>query len=156
MESATNNQDFLQNGYTLSTDNSLLPFEVIYDFLLNESYWSQGISAEKLHNAINNSLCFAIYHQHNLCAFARVITDKATFGYICDVFVRKPYRGKGLSKWLMQNIKQHPELNSLRRWSLATADAHGLYGQYGFTPLSKPEYWMEIFTPYICPTEVQR
>ena len=87
--------------------------------------------------------------KHNkLAGFARVVTDKATFAYICDVFVLEDHRRLGLSKWLMQTIMQHPELQGLRRWSLATADAHGLYAQFGFTPLSKPEKWMEIFTPY--------
>ena len=84
-----------------------------------------------------------------MCGFARVITDKATFAYICDVFVLEAYRGQGLSKWLMQNIKEHPELNGLRRWSLATADAHNLYKQFGFVPLSHTDRWMEIFTPYV-------
>ena len=148
MKTVINNDAFLKKGYTLSTDNSLLNFNAIYDFLTQESYWAKGISREKLQKAIDNSLCFAIYHQNNLCSFARVITDKATFAYICDVFVVKAYRRQGLSKWLIQNIRQHPELNGLRRWSLATADAHNLYKQFGFTPISLPDRWMEIITPY--------
>ncbi|WP_345955933.1 GNAT family N-acetyltransferase [Mucilaginibacter sp. PAMB04168] len=149
MDTAINDADFLNNGYTVSTDNNLLPFDVIYNFLNNESYWAKGIPVDKLQKAIDNSLCFGIYKNHNLCAFARVVTDRATFGYICDVFVLKTFRGLGLSKWLMQNIRQHPELKTLRRWALATADAHELYVQFGFSPLSKTNNWMEIFTPYI-------
>jgi GNAT superfamily N-acetyltransferase len=110
MKTVINNDAFLRKGYTLSTDNSLLNFNVVYDFLTQESYWAKGISQEKLRKAIDNSVCFAIYHENNLCSFARVITDKATFAYICDVFVLKAYRRQGLSKWLIQNIRQHPEL----------------------------------------------
>jgi len=143
-----NDNDFLQQGFTISNDNKLLDFDVIYKFLEYESYWSKGIAPDTLRKAISNSLCFGIYHQHKICAFGRVVTDRATFAYICDVFVLTPYRGRGLSKWLVQNITRHPELTNLRRWSLATADAHGLYRQYGFEPLSKPDRWMEIFKPY--------
>ena len=143
-----NDDDFLQQGITISTDNKLLDFDVIYQFLEHESYWSKGIAPDTLRKAISNSLCFGIYHQHQLCAFARVVTDRATFGYVCDVFVLTSYRGRGLSKWLVQNITRHPELTNLRRWSLATADAHSLYRQYGFEPLAKPYRWMEIFKPY--------
>jgi GNAT superfamily N-acetyltransferase len=83
--------------------------------------------------------------------FARVVSDNATFAYICDVFILPGYRGIGLSKWLVQTIVKHPDLKGLRRWSLATKDAHNLYNQFGFSPLSRPENWMEIFTPYIKP-----
>lgn len=145
--------EFAQKGYIISTDKQLLDFEVIYNFLDTESYWAKGIPPQRLQRAIDNSMCFGIYKDHKLCAFARVVTDRATFAYICDVFVLNTYRGEGLSKWLIQNIIQHPELSGLRRWSLATADAHGLYEQYGFTVVSKPERWMEIFTPYLTTTE---
>jgi GNAT superfamily N-acetyltransferase len=101
-----------------------------------------------LKTAIENSICFGVYRHDKQAGFARVITDKATFAYICDVFILPAYRRSGLSKWLMQTIIRHPELQGLRRWSLATADAHGLYAQFGFTGLSKPENWMEITTPY--------
>lgn len=106
---------------------------------------------DRLQLSIENSLCFGIYQENNQCGFARVVTDKATFAYLCDVFVLEPHRGQGLSKWLLQNIQLHPELIGLRRWSLATADAHTLYSQFGFVPLSKPDRWMEIFTPYVKP-----
>jgi len=138
-----------QKGYTISTDNSRLNVPVIHQYLAYESYWASGLPIDRLQRSIDNSLCFGIYHEDNICGFARVVTDKATFAYICDVFVLEPHRGQGLSKWLMQNIKRHPELNGLRRWSLATADAHNLYKQFGFVPISKPDLWMEIFTPYV-------
>jgi GNAT superfamily N-acetyltransferase len=140
-----------QKGYTISTDHSRLDLPVIYQYLAYESYWAGGLALDRLQRSIDNSLCFGVYHEDNICGFARVVTDKATFAYICDVFVLEPYRGQGLSKWLMQNIKEHPELNGLRRWSLATADAHNLYKQFGFVPLSKADRWMEIFTPYVKP-----
>lgn len=140
-----------QKGFTISTDKSLLNLAVIHQYLAHESYWASGLTLEKLQRSVENSLCFGIYHKNNLCCFARVVTDKATFAYICDVFVLEPYRGRGLSKWLMQNIKEHPELIELRRWSLATVDAHNLYSQFGFTPLSNTDRWMEIYTPHVKP-----
>ncbi|WP_158828263.1 GNAT family N-acetyltransferase [Mucilaginibacter lacusdianchii] len=148
-----NDKAFLDKGFYISTNNQLLDLDTIYNFLINESYWSNGLPYETFCKAINNSLCFGIYKNNTQCGFARVVTDKATFAYICDVFVLVPYRGAGLSKWLIQTIREYPELNGLRRWSLATADAHGLYQQFGFTTLSKPERWMEIFTPYAKTTE---
>jgi GNAT superfamily N-acetyltransferase len=143
-----NDNAFLQKGYIISTDKSLIDFETVYHYLEHESYWANGVTAERLKKAMENSMCFVILKQNELAGFTRVVTDKATFGYICDVFVLKEHRGLGLSKWLMQTIIQHPELQGLRRWSLATADAHGLYKQFGFVPLSKSENWMEIYTPY--------
>ena len=143
-----NDDVFLKKGFIISTDKSLLNFNIIYNYLNKDSYWAKGIPAEKLDAAITNSLCFGLYHNKNQAGFARVITDKATFAYICDVFILPEFRGLGLSKWLMQTITSYPELQGLRRWSLATADAHGLYQQFGFTEVSKPDRWMEIFTPY--------
>jgi GNAT superfamily N-acetyltransferase len=143
-----NAESFLKKGYTISTDKDLLDFATIYLYLSEESYWAAGIPADRLKNAINNSICFGVYKDTAQAGFARVVTDKASFAYICDVFILPDYRGAGLSKWLMQAIIEHPDLQGLRRWSLATADAHGLYSQFGFTPVSKPEVWMEIFKPY--------
>ncbi len=143
-----NDQAFWDKGYLISTDKALLDFDVIYNYLEHDSYWSKGIPVEKLRTAIENSMCFGLYQHHKQIGFARVITDKATFGYLADVFILPDHRNLGLSKWLMQTIKNHPNLQGLRRWSLATADAHGLYNQFGFTVITKPERWMEIFTPY--------
>ena len=143
-----NDDAFQKKGFHISTDQSLLDFGIIYNYLDNDSYWAQGIPVETLRKAIAGSLCFGVYYQNKQAGFARVITDKATFAYICDVFILTEYRRSGLSKWLMQTIVNHPELQGLRRWSLATADAQGLYSQFGFQQISKPENWMEIFTPY--------
>ena len=149
MQVFINDDAFIKKGYQISTDKALLEIDVIYHYLDKESYWAKGIPLEKLKVAIENSLCYGIYYQNKQVGFARVITDKAVFAYLCDVFVLTSHRGLGLSKWLMQTIKSHPELQGLRRWSLATADAHGLYNQFGFTPLTKTDSWMEIFTPYL-------
>ncbi len=143
-----NNDVFLKKGFQISTDKNLLNIEAIYKYLNEDSYWAQGIPFERLTRAIENSLCFGVYSQAHLAGFARVITDKATFAYICDVFILPEFRGLGLSKWLIQTIVEHPELQGLRRWSLATSDAHGLYSQFGFSQITKPESWMEIFKPY--------
>jgi GNAT superfamily N-acetyltransferase len=148
MKVIMNDDAFVKKGFSISTDKSLIDFEVIFNYLANESYWAKGIPAEILKTAIANSMCFGIYKQGLQAGFARVVTDKATFAYICDVFILADYRHTGLSKWLIQTIKQHHELQGLRRWSLATADAHGLYAQFDFTAISRPDRWMEIFTPY--------
>ena len=144
-----NDDAFLKKGFKISTDKSLIDFEVVYKYLNGDSYWAKGIQAEKLRKAVENSMCFGVYdRENNQVGFARVITDQATFAYICDLFILPGFRGLGLSKWLVQSILGHPELQGLRRWSLATADAHGLYNQFGFTQITRPEVWMEIFSPY--------
>jgi GNAT superfamily N-acetyltransferase len=148
MKTIMNDAVFAQKGYTISTNRELLDMEIIYHYLDQVSYWAKGIPREKLERAIFNSLCFGVYLRDQQVGFARVVSDKATFAYLCDVFILSDHRGNGLSKWLVQTILAHPDLQGLRRWSLATADAHGLYGQFGFTPITKPERWMEIFTPY--------
>jgi GNAT superfamily N-acetyltransferase len=144
-----NDDAFQKKGFHISTDKNLLDFEMIYSYLSEDSYWANGVQAETLRKAIENSLCFGVYKQNIQVGLARVVTDKATFAYICDVFILSEYRGLGLSKWLIQTILEHPELQGLRRWSLATADAHGLYSQFGFTQISRPERWMEKFKPYL-------
>jgi GNAT superfamily N-acetyltransferase len=146
-----NDDSFTKKGYSISTDNRLLDVDTIHQYLSVESYWAKGIDKEKVQRSIDNSMCFGIYHNKKQIGFARVITDKATFAYIADVFVLDAYRGQGLSKWLMQTILNHTELHGLRRWVLATMDAHGLYKQFGFEPLAIPDRWMNIFTPYPVP-----
>jgi GNAT superfamily N-acetyltransferase len=143
-----NDKTFLEKGYRITNDKSQIDFDRVYHYLEHESYWAAGVTAARLKKAIENSMCFVILKQNELAGFARVVTDKATFAYLCDVFVLKEHQRLGLSKWLMQTIVQHPELQGLRRWSLATLDAHGLYEQFGFVSLSKPDRWMEIYTPY--------
>ena len=146
--SIINDDAFIKKGFQISTDPGLLNTEVIYKYLNEDSYWAKGITIERLKTAIENSMCFGVYQHNEQAGFARVVTDKATFAYICDVFILPSYRKNGLSKWLIQTIIEHPGLKGLRRWSLATADAHGLYSQFGFTEISRPDRWMEIFTPY--------
>jgi N-acetylglutamate synthase-like GNAT family acetyltransferase len=143
-----NDDFFLKKGFLISTDQSLLDMDMIYKYLSQDSYWAKGIQSERVKRAIENSLCFGVYQHNKQIGLARIITDKATFAYLCDVFILPEFRGNGLSKWLMQSIVAYPDLQGLRRWSLATADAHGLYSQFGFTPISKPEVWMEIYKPY--------
>jgi GNAT superfamily N-acetyltransferase len=148
MKVFVNDKVFLEKGFHISTDKNLLDLNMIHTYLDQESYWAQGIPVDKLKQAIENSICFGVYQLKTQIGFARVTTDKATFAYIADVFILPDFRGKGLSKWLMQTIVNYPDLQGLRRWSLATADAHGLYKQFGFTEITRPERWMEIFTPY--------
>lgn len=137
-----------RDGLLLSTDPARLQLEVIHEFLTN-SYWARGIPVEVVKRSIENAICFGIYEGPQQVAFARVITDRATFAYVGDVFVLTSHRGRGLSKWLMEEIRAHPELQGLRRWHLLTRDAHKLYEQSGFQPLSKPELHMEITVPDI-------
>ena len=144
-----NDDHFHKNGYLISTDKELIDFDTVHGYLSRDSYWAQQIPAETLKRGIENSICFGVYKEKQQLGFARVISDKATFAYICDVFILPEFRGRGLSKWLIQTIVSHPDLQGLRRWSLATLDAHGLYKQMGFTELSKPGNWMEIYRPDI-------
>ena len=135
-----------KSSFTFSMDKAKLDPSVIHAFL-TESYWSKGCSMDNVLSRIENALCFGVYDSDKQIGFARAVTDKATFAYIADVFILENYRGKGLSKQLMVFILAQPDLKNLRRWLLATRDAHGLYAQHGFTPLSKPELWMEIMNP---------
>jgi len=136
-----------KNGYLISTDKSLLDVDAVHQFLSQSSYWAENIAKSVVQKSIDHSLCFAVYHHNKLVGFARVISDFATFAYLADVFIVQGHRGKGLSKWLMQTIVEHPHLQGLRRFTLATRDAHGLYAQFGFTLFDKPERWMHIHDP---------
>jgi GNAT superfamily N-acetyltransferase len=129
---------------TISTDKNKLDIPLIHKFLEKESYWAKGISLEIVERSISNSLCFGVFDKDEQIGFARVITDYTTFAYLADVFILPDYRGKGISKDLMNYITSYPELQGLRRWVLATVDAHGLYEQFGFTSLNHPERFMEI------------
>jgi GNAT superfamily N-acetyltransferase len=132
--------------YYVSTDRGKLQIDVIHNFL-KDSYWAKDIPIEKLKLSIENALCFGVYNGNKQVGFARVVTDYAVIGYIGDVFILEEERGKGLSKMLMQEIVRHPQLQGIRRIILATRDAHGLYSQFGFTPLVYPERWMERARP---------
>jgi len=143
-----NDDLYLAKGFTISADKTLLNFNFIYDFLDNQSYWAKGISEEKLQKAIENSVCFGLYHDEQQIGFARVITDQSTFAYLADVFIISDFRKQGLSKWLMQTILAFADFQDIRRWLLATADAQNLYAKFGFEPLNNPDRFMQIFTPY--------
>lgn len=134
--------------FLLSTDPAQLDLDLIHGFLAG-SYWAKGIPREVVARSIENSLCFGVYAQGKQVAFARIISDFATYAYLGDVFVLEPYRGNGLGKWVMQCIRRHPRLQGLRRWTLLTRDAHRLYAQFGFTPLKKPERYMELHDPNV-------
>ena len=129
--------------YEISDERSRLDIKVIHEFLSAESYWATGRDLETVKRSIDNSLPFGLYCQGRQVGFARVVTDYATFGWVADVFVLKDYRGRGLSKWLMEVILAHPDLQGFRRWVLATKDAHELYRKFGFQDLKRPERWME-------------
>lgn len=137
-----------QNGeFTISTDRARLEIDAIHKFLSEESYWAKERTRSQCETAIKNSLPFGVYKDENLVGFARVVTDFATFAYLGDVFILNEFRGQGLSKWLMEVIISHPELQGLRRWILATKDAHALYEKFEFTALKFPERWMEKTAP---------
>ncbi len=139
-----NNISVRKGDYLLTTDQAIFDFDKIYEFIAKQSYWAEGIPFSTLKKSVSNSLSFGLFYKESQIGFARVVTDYATFGYLADVFIVPEYRGKGLAHWLMENILSHPELQGLRRWMLATRDAHGLYEKYGFKPLSKPDRMMEI------------
>ena len=125
--------------YLISTDQEKLNIPLIHGFLSVHSYWAKGIPLETVQRSIRHSMCFGLYRNEEQIGFARVISDRATYAYLGDVFVLPEERGKGMSKWLIQVIVEHPELQGLRRFVLATRDAHGLYAQFGFAPYAQPE-----------------
>jgi GNAT superfamily N-acetyltransferase len=126
-----------QEDYFISDDPALLDIDIIHDFLSNRSYWAEGIPRGIVEKSIANSLCFGLYNSGKQIGFARLVTDKATFAYLADVFVLEEFRGKGLSKWLVELIQSHPEVQGFRRWMLMTRDAQGLYEQFGWTVLDE-------------------
>ena len=115
--------------YNITTDNSKLDVNVIHRFLSEESYWAKGVPKNIVEKSIANSLCFGVFYKNEQVGFARLITDKATFAYVADVFILHEHRGRGLAKWLMRTMQSHPELQNLRRWLLTTKEAHTLYEQ---------------------------
>jgi N-acetylglutamate synthase-like GNAT family acetyltransferase len=139
--------EFARGGLTISTDPAKLDIDMIHTFL-SHAYWSEGIPRTVIERAIMHSLCFGVYDTSQI-GFARVVTDYATFGYLCDVFVAEQYRGKGVGTWLMECVMSHPDLQGFRRWSLLTRDAHNLYRKCGFTDLLMPSRHMEVAKPDI-------
>jgi len=134
-----------REGFLISTDPARLDLATIHDFLSNRSYWAAGRAPEVVRRAVEHSLCFGLYEGDRQAGFARVVTDRATFAWLCDVFVLEAYRGRGLGKWLVGCVLAHPALQGLRRVLLGTRDAHGLYEQHGFGPLADPARFMEVF-----------
>ena len=133
---------WVRDTFTVTCDPAKLDRAVIAEFLAS-SYWAKGIPRAIVDKSLESSLCFALLDGDRQVGFARVISDRATIAYLGDVFVLPEYRGKGLGKWLMECVMSHPDLQGLRRWVLATLDAHGLYEQFGFTPLKNPGRFME-------------
>jgi GNAT superfamily N-acetyltransferase len=120
----------------------------VYRFLSEEAYWSQGLPRDVVDRSIDNSINFAARDGEEIVGFARVVTDRATFAWLCDVFVLPDHRGNGVSTLLMDAVMAHPDLQGVRNFMLATRDAHGLYTKYGFAPLAEPQRWMAIRKPY--------
>ena len=145
--------EWKQGEFTITDRREDLDVEIIHNFL-RESYWVKGIPRSIVEKAIYNSLCFGMYHNSKQVGFGRVVSDQTTFAFLADVFVVSANSGRGLGKWLVSCILAHPELQGLRRWLLATLDAHGLYEQYGFVALRRPDVFMEINDPNIYQREV--
>lgn len=134
--------------YSIITDKSKMDIKAIHAFL-SRSYWAENIPIETVERSIEGSLCFGVFEGDKQVGFARLVTDKATFAYLADVFIIEEHRGKGLCKWMMEAIMTYSELQGLRRIILATRDAHGLYAQFGFMPLNNVDRWMQIHNPDI-------
>ena len=135
--------EITRDGYLFSNDPARLQVPVIHGFL-TRCYWAEGIPEETVRRSIAHSLCFGVYAGGQQVGFARVITDRATFAYLADVFVLPAHRGRGLAEQLLRVILSDPDLQGLRRFLLGTRDAHGLYAKLGFSSIAKPEIWMEI------------
>jgi GNAT superfamily N-acetyltransferase len=131
-------------GYLISTDRARLDIDAIHAFLNRESYWARGVERERVERSIAGSLCFGAYRDDVQVGFARVVTDRATFAWLADVFVVAAERGRGVGKLLVEAVVDHPDVRPVRRILLATADAHGLYERYGFGPLERTERFMAV------------
>jgi GNAT superfamily N-acetyltransferase len=145
-EEATMTTEWTRGEFTISTDPGRIDVDLVHGFL-TASYWAEGITRELVERSIRHSLNFSLFHHDRQIGFARVITDRATFGYLGDVFVLEGFRGRGLGRWLMEVVHAHPELQGFRRWVLLTRDAHALYRQVGYTPLARPDRYMEKWAP---------
>src|SRR5262245_16572910 len=142
------NIEAARGEFTISTDRDRLDLNAVHSYLV-QSYWAEGIPLEILRKAVAESHCYGLYREAEQIGFARVVTDRATFAYLCDVYVLEAFRGRGLGKWLMQVVMEHPDLQGLRRFVLVTRDAHELYRPFGFTSLANPGGFMEIHNPRI-------
>jgi len=148
-------QEWKREPYSISTERARLDIDIIHGFL-SRAYWSVGVPREIVSKALDHSLNFGLFQGEEQIGLARVVTDYATFAYVADVFVLEAYRGLGLSKWLIQCVVSHPELQHLRLWTLRTRDAHGLYRQFGFAAPSAPERAMERFFPDVYKQTTQK
>jgi GNAT superfamily N-acetyltransferase len=146
-------EQWQRTDFEISTDPTRIDLDVTQQFLSTEAYWSQGVPRDIVQRAVAGSIVFGVYHRTatgwEQVGMARVVSDRATFAWVCDVFVLDSFRGHGLGKWLMECVAAHPELQGLRRWMLATRDAQGLYKQTGFTELHDPSRFMEKWVPDI-------
>jgi GNAT superfamily N-acetyltransferase len=146
-------EQWQREDFEISTDPSRIDLDLTHEFLSSKAYWSPGVPRDIVQRAVANSIVFGIYHRTadgwEQVGMARVVSDRATFAWVCDVFVLDEFRGHGLGKWLMECVAAHPELQGLRRWMLGTRDAHGLYRQTGFTELHDPGRFMEKWVPDI-------
>ena len=138
--------EWTKDDFTITTEKEKIDVNYVHDFLTH-SYWAEAIPIETVRRSIEGSICFSVFYLERQVGFARVITDEATFAYLADVFIDEKFRGKGLSKWLMDCLVNLPSLQGLRRFILATRDAHGLYRQFGFLPLNNVDRWMHIHHP---------
>ena len=144
-------REWVRGEFVISTDRARLDLDAVYDYI-STSYWAAGMPRDVLERAVENSLIFGIYEGPRQAGFARAITDRATYAYLSDVFVLEEYRGRGLSKWLMECVLEHPDLQGLRRFALFTRDAQGLYERYGFGPPRGVSTYMERWTPNVYAT----
>ena len=136
-----------RDGFLISTDPARLDFDVICDFL-KRAYWAQGRPREAVERAFAHSLPFGLYEGSRQIGMARVLSDGAVFAYLMDVFIHEEYRGRGLGKWLVETVLAHPDVKNVRRWMLATSDAHELYARFGFQPIDDPTMWMQRIQPF--------
>lgn len=138
--------EYKRDQFTISDDTTRLDINAICDFL-SRAYWADKRSRGVIEKSIQFSLNFGVYDGERQIGFARVVTDRAIFAYLCDVFIHEDYRGRELGKWMMECVMSHPDLQGMKRWCLLTRDAHGLYNQFGFTELGNPSRWMEKLDP---------
>lgn len=132
-----------KGDFTITTERAKMDLSVIHNYLSNEAYWCKNIPLDRVKTSVENSLNFGLFHKGKQIGYARIITDFSTIAYLGDVFILEEFRGQGLSKWLMEKIMSHPNLQGLRRWVLLTRDAHELYKKFGWTNIVNPEKWME-------------
>jgi len=135
--------NYTKGGFTVTTDKEKIEIDILHNFI-NQSYWANGRTKQTIITSIENSLCFSMFKGEKQIGFARVITDYATFAYLCDVYIEEDYRGNGLGIWMLECILNYPNLLDLKKWLLATRDAHELYRKFGFYSMSNPEKYMEI------------